>query len=111
MWFKNVSTMALICVLMAFLGIIEAKAEVSMDPDRNDTIIVGPDKRLDWVVVSCTTRYIRGTIINDYCDKGPILSLTQDIGNVWLVRKKHSLWAFYAESKLEESSLVLLNHD
>lgn len=110
---RNVSTMAFICVLMALQGCDCSYAGVSVIPDNAVRILIGDNKKTDWLEVRCVT-HIEGLqsnvepvkVINDYCDNTPIESVTFD-GHAWVIVKHYSIWKFWQGETAEEDRLQL----
>lgn len=86
---------------------------ISIDQQYPTRIDIGPDKKFDWVEVSCVGHLIsdRNDIKfeSDYCDNSKINKIEFDVErNRWIIYKKNSIWGFYSGSNIYDVRLELI---
>lgn len=86
---------------------------VTIDQNIPNRIIIGPDRKIDWVEVSCVGHFVEregeDLYVKDYCDYSPIERIHFDPNrHRWLIKKKKSVWGFYNEGNPMDMRLELL---
>lgn len=85
---------------------------IYIDTKNKNRIIVGENKKTDWVNVECIGHIDKdNNFIRDWCDSSKIekIQFNPEI-NKWIIFKKKSTWE-YTEGNIYNAELKLLERD
>lgn len=111
--FYRKTCLTIVVCLCCLVEANTAYCGVVIDKIHPDRLIIGPDKIYDWVQIDCVSHLAyHNVIVNDYCDKGPILKVVYDPVELCLfVTKAHSKWVLFMDRGIESIYLRLINPD